>query len=368
MYKQKLNITILDFDDIRNPLLGAGQSKVTYEVGSRFVKEGHSVVVISSKYPGCKNRIDNGITYKHIGICTQNIRINNLIYISCIPFAVVKIKSDIILECFTAPISTLLSPLFTKIPVVGLSTSFDAKRFSRQYKFPFWLVEKYGARSYKYFIALTPFLANKMKKLNKKVVVRTIPQGVSREYFAVNKAKSLFILFIGRLDLNQKGLDLLVKAYARVEKQIKYPLVIAGQGPDGVKLEKLISKYKLAEKVSLIGYADEKKKIELLSNAAFLAFPSRDEGFSLVSLEALASGNRLVAFKIPSLNWANKEIVRKVNPFSIDDYSKALLLESRRESSFTNFQCRSVAKNYSWDNVANQFMNFFQEIVGDKHI
>jgi len=138
-----MNITFLDFDDIKNPLLSAGQAHATFEVGRRLVQKGHKVKVISSKYPGFKDRVEEGIEYRHIGVGTNNIRLNNFLYIFFIPFAVRKLKADIIIECFTAPISTLFSPLFSKIPVIGLPSMFNAKEFTKKYCLPFKPTQSY---------------------------------------------------------------------------------------------------------------------------------------------------------------------------------------------------------------------------------
>jgi len=362
--KKQLAITFLDFDDIRNPLLGAGQAKATVEVGKRLVAKGHSVTVYCAKYPGYKDREENGIFYKHVTPGTKNIRLNNLLYILSMPFIVPTIKANVIVECFTAPVSTMLSPLYTKIPVVGISTTFDAERFSNLYHFPFWIVEKYGAKLYKYFIALTPHLETKMKNFNSKVVTKIIGQGVSQEYFLKQNKKPEFILFLGRIDMNQKGLDLLLDAYAKVSDKISYPLVIAGAGPDKKRVEDRISQLGIDKRVTLVGFADERKKQELLSKSAFVAFPSRNEGFSLFSLEAIASGHRLVSFDIPSLSFAPEKIARKVTPFDVNAYADALLTESNElNQKDAEKQCREFAKHYSWDDVANQFEIFFQNIV-----
>ncbi|HVT01507.1 MAG TPA: glycosyltransferase family 4 protein [Patescibacteria group bacterium] len=361
-----MKIIFLDLDDIKNPLLGAGQAIATREVGKRLVKRGHKVIVYCSKYPNYKDRTEDGIVYKHVGLNTKNIKINNFAYIFTIPFVVKNIQNaDIIVECFTAPVSTLLSPLFTKIPVVALPTSFDAKRFSKNYHLPFWLIEKYGSRAYKYFIALTPYLDNKMKKYNPKIKTKIIPQGVSSDYLTVTKNKKAeYILFIGRLDINQKGLDLLLESFAKIADKVSYPLVIAGDGPDAERVRSLIDKLDLSKKVKLVGFADKKKKIELFSGASFVAFPSRNEGFSLVSLEAIVSGNRLVSFDIPSLYWANSDVARKTKPFNTKKYSEALLDELNTKNKIKlDVLRKKYFEKYSWDSVSNQFEYFFQDIL-----
>ncbi len=364
--KKKLSITFLDFDDIKNPLLGAGQARATVEVGKRLVNKGHSVNVISSRYPGYKDRIENGIEYKHIGLGSRNIKLNNIIYILTLPLAVRKLKNtDIIIECFTAPISTLFSPIFTKIPVIALTTSFEAEMFGEVYHLPFLkLIEKFGLRFYKYFMPYTDHYVRKIKSNNPKAIVKIIPEGVGKEFFAIKRRSLKYILFLGRLDIGQKGIDLLLEAYARIQSKVNYPLIIAGNGPDETRIKEMIHALKLSERVKMIGATFGKKKNRVLSEAFFVAFPSRHEGFPLFSLEALAAGLPLVAFDIPGLSWAKQDTVLKAKPFDINQYSSLLLVANKNnEIKKMSQNARKFAKQFTWENVVNQFESFFYEVL-----
>lgn len=362
--KNSLSIIFLDFDDIKNPLLGAGQAKATFEVGSRLVKNGHKVTVISSRYPSYKDRTQSGIIYKHIGVGSTHIKLNNLIYILALPFMVRKVQADIIVECFTAPISTMLSPLFTKIPVVGLPTSFEAERFAKLYNLPFDRVEHFGLKRYKYFLPYTEHFDKKIKKVNKNAVTKIVPEGVGREYFRIKQQKPKHILYLGRLDIGQKGLDLLLVAYAKVANKIKYPLVLAGHGPDEIKVKDLIKKNKLEKKVILVGAVYGTKKEQLLSEAVFAAFPSRHEGFSLVSLEVLAAGLPIVGFNIPALSFADKTISFKAKRFSVSEYANLLLKATDTKTIIPmRKNARLYVKKYTWENVAIQFESFFRQVL-----
>lgn len=360
---KKLKIFFIDFDDIKNPLLGAGQAKATVEVCSRLVKSGHEVTVICSKYPNSKDRRENGIYYRHIGFGTKNIRINNLLYILSVPLVVMRLKGDVVVECFTAPISTLFSPLFTKIPVIGLPTSFEADRFSKLYHFPFDKIENFGLRFYKYFLPYTPYLDQKMKKQNSRVISKIVPEGVEEYFFTIKQKKPKHILFLGRLDMGQKGIDLLLNAYSLVVNQIKYPLIIAGNGPDEDKVQKMIEDLKLTDSVMMVGPAFGEKKEKLLSESLFVAFPSRHEGFSLFSLEALASGLPLICFNIPSLSWTNEDVALKAKAFNVRQYAN-ILLKATNPKMINKMRknARVVAKRYTWDQVSDGFESFFVEI------
>ncbi len=363
--KKSLHVVFLDFDDIRNSLLGAGQAKATLEVGKRLAKKGYRVTVISSRFPGYRDREEEGLVYRHIGLGSRNIRLNNIFYILSIPLVVLRLKADIIIECFTAPISTLFTPLFTKIPVAALATSFEAERFSRKYHLPFWAVEKSGCRFYKYFLPPTPHSEAKMKRLNPSVFSKIVPEGVGEEFFKITKKRGEHILFLGRLDIDQKGIDLLIKAYAKIKNKIAWPLIIAGSGPDEEKVKFLIKESGAADKIFLYGPAYGNEKMELMSRSLFVALPSRHEGFSIFALEALAAGLVPVAFAISGLSWLPEKVSLKAKQFDTDEYS--LLLE--KAATDTNLigamgaAARIFSKQFSWDNAARQIEDFLKEIL-----
>lgn len=364
MKNKKLNITFLDFDDIKNPLLGAGQAHATYEVGRRLVKSGNKVLVLCSKYPGYKDRIEDGIEYKHIGLYTGNIKINNILYILALPLYINKLKSDIVIECFTAPISTLFSPIFTKKPVIALPSMFNAIEFSKKYHLPFDLIEKFGMRFYKYMLPYSEIDAKKAIGLNKNIIYKIVPQGVDKEYLKIKQKKPKYILFLGRFDIAQKGIDMLIEAYAKVSNKINYPLFIAGHGPDEEKIVKLIKKYKLGNKVKIVGPAYGNKKNKLMAEALFVAFPSRHDEMCLWALEALAGGLPLVGFDIPESKWMSSGISMKAKAFDIDEYANLLLKATNNKEIFKlRRNSREFAKKYPWEKVVEEFEAFIRFVL-----
>jgi len=358
-----MHIAFLDFDDIKNPLLGAGQAKATAEVGKRLTAQGHAVTVYCSRYPGYKDRTENGIIYRHIGLYTNDIRINNILYILAIPFCVAEIRADIIVECFTSPMSTLMSPLFTRVPVVALPTSFAADRHSKLYHLPFTLIEKFGARLYRYFMPYTQAYLDKMLAYNPTIDARIIPEGVEESFFSIKQHTPKYILSLGRIDVDQKGLDLLLAAYAKIKVK-RYPMIIAGKGNDETILNKQITKLGLSQYVTFIGPAYNGKKSELLASALYVVMPSRNEGFPLFSLEALAAGLPLMVFDIPGFSWATTGAVVKAPPFDTDKYAR-ILEQNMQEKEITPRRAlaRSTARPYSWDNVTKQFTDYFIYIL-----
>lgn len=362
--KKKLHIIFLDFDDIKNPLLGAGQARATFEVGSRLAKMGHKVTVICSKYPGCKDRKENGIYYRHTGIGSRYIQLNNAYYILSIPFTVKMLKADIIIECFTAPISTLFTPIFTKIPVIALPSMFNAAEFEKKYNLPFTKIERLGMKFYKYIMPYSEIDCAKAKKLNQNIEFRIVKQGVGDEYFNVRRTNTKHVLFLSRFDIQQKGIDLLLKAFAKVKDKIGAPLVIAGHGPDERKIKKMIQELHLEDSVLIVGSAYGKKKKKLMSEALFVAFPSRHDELSLWALEALAAGLPIVCFDLPEGKWLSSEVSLKAKQFSIKNYAEALLKATDKKINIgMSIKARKFAKQFSWDKVADEFVKFIQYVL-----
>ena len=285
-------------------------------------------------------------------------------FILTIPFLVRKIKADIIIENFNAPTSVSFAPLFTKIPVIGLPTMFNAIEFSKKYHLPFHWIEKLGMKFYKYMLPYSGTDSAKIKKLNPKTKFKIVPQGVSEEFFKIVHRKPEYILFLGRYDIEQKGIDLLINAYAKVADKIKYPLVLAGHGPDKTRILNLINKLGLDSQISVVGPAYGDKKTKLIEKALYTAFPSKHDELSLWALESLASGLPLVAFDLPEAKWMSKDVTLKAKSFDIAEYSELLLrLSNQKLNEKMRVNARIFAKQFTWDRVVNNFEAFFAEIL-----
>jgi len=362
-----MKIAILDMDDIKNPHWGSGQAIATREICRRLSRK-HSITVYSSKYPDWSDYAWKGISYKHIGFGTSNSKINNLAYIFCLPFVVRKIKADIILEHFTAPISTCFTPLFTKLPVVGITSFFASEQMSKKYKINFNVVRNFGIMFYSYVIALNPTHKEILKKLNPKIRIEVIPNGIEKKLFQHKASEENYILFIGRLDVYQKGLDILIRAFSDCVKNISEDLYIAGDNAtkkDKQTLTKLIEKHKLSDRVKLLGKVVGKEKERLLNNAKFMVFPSRYEGHSLSMLESMALGKAVLCFDIQDLSWVSHDSSLKVRPFDISKFSRSMTLLSKNSKIRHELgqNAKTGASEYTWEKTAVKYEEFLHGML-----
>lgn len=100
--------------------------------------------------------------------------------------------------------------------------------------------------------------------------------------------KEIRFLFVGRLD-HGKGFDLLVTAISLIPKDFNFKLFIVGDGA----LRTIIP----AEdnRIEYLGRKNSEEVAEIYRNSDILVLPSRWEPYSLVVLEALASGLGVIA-------------------------------------------------------------------------
>jgi glycosyltransferase involved in cell wall biosynthesis len=99
------------------------------------------------------------------------------------------------------------------------------------------------------------------------------------------------ILAVGRL-VPEKGFDMLIQAFAALADPTA-ELVIVGEGPDRARLEGLIARHGLVDRVQLPGYVSNTRG--WLDKACLAAMPSRFEGYPAVLIEAFAAGRPAVA-------------------------------------------------------------------------
>jgi glycosyltransferase involved in cell wall biosynthesis len=108
-------------------------------------------------------------------------------------------------------------------------------------------------------------------------------------------ARPLRMLFLGRVDRNHKGLDLLIEGFARWRSEPEsagheLELVITGKDwGDRGELKHLADSLGVGDRVSFTGERKE-HALEILAEADLVVLPSRFDGFGLCIVEAMMAG------------------------------------------------------------------------------
>jgi glycogen(starch) synthase len=120
--------------------------------------------------------------------------------------------------------------------------------------------------------------------------VINIPNGVLDALFALKPEEKGFILFLGRIDMYMKGLDILIEAFSRVHDR-DVSLKTAGSGKKAYlkRLGRVVLDYGLENRVEYLGRVKAEDKRELLRTWLFVVMPSRFEGWGITEAEANAT-------------------------------------------------------------------------------
>jgi glycosyltransferase involved in cell wall biosynthesis len=288
-------------------------------------------------------------------------------FTASLPFYLRKKQFDVWIESFTPPFSTSFIPLYTQKPVIGLAHMLAAEDMQRKYKLPFSLVENKGLKQYRECIVVTEYMKQQVQRINPQCHISVIPNGIDLPHLVPSTTDQPFILFLGRIEVNQKGLDLLLGAYAQVQEQLATPLLIAGSGTDREmhSLRILITKYGLRDKVSLLGRVNTEQKNALLAEAQYVVMPSRFESFGVVALEAFSFAKPVIAFNLDMLDWIPGIAAIKVAPFDETVLAEALVRLNKEKHTRTTMgkAARALAEQCTWDKVAEQYREVIDQII-----
>ena len=361
-----MKILHLDPDDIDNPLSGGGPLR-NYEIYKRMA-ERHEITVLTPTFEGSTpEKIRDGIRYIRLGRKVRNHgSSHHITFFFALHKAVRTFDYDLLIEDFMPPMSVTLSPLLTKAPLIASVQWFYAEALSKQYHLPFFLGERYGVKAYKNFIVLTEKMRQLMARRNRRANLRVIPNGVESGLFQLNVEFGDFILFLGRVDPYQKGVDLLLEAYAQIPEAEKIPLVLAGHSFHEKQIRQIINDLNLAKWVSMPGKVGGEEKYRLLSQCRFVCVPSREETFGMVITEACAAGKSVVLFDKAPMNEVASQSCIQIAPFNVDEYASAMrTLLSATESRLReqSGECRQWARQYDWSAISNQQEQFYREVL-----
>ncbi len=108
-----------------------------------------------------------------------------------------------------------------------------------------------------------------------------------------------FLLYAGRIAEN-KGIDFLLEAYARIPKSDRWPLVLMGKDwGQGPALTARAERLGVARELTWLGHVPSRRTYrEVFRRASGFVLPSEYEAFGFVLMEAMATGLPIVATSV----------------------------------------------------------------------
>ena len=270
----------------------------------------HEITLVTGNYPGAFQGEQDGMRFVRVGSGQSYVR-SRLSYCRQAAGWLKQLVWDVWVHEFSAFAPLWVRPCFRG---QGILFFYHFVGHHALLKHPLvggvaWLAEALTLRGYRRILTISPSLQQQVRArlAGRPVQVDCVFTGVDARYFSLYPEEQPYVLFFGRTDVHTKGLDVLVKAFARVAPAYSgLQLKIAGRGrPSQVRrLQWLVQAEGLADRVELIGEVGEEQKGELLRQALFICMPSRYEGWGIAALEAAAVGKAVVGTRIAGLQDA----------------------------------------------------------------
>lgn len=166
-----------------------------------------------------------------------------------------------------------------------------------------------------------------------------------------------------------KNVDLVVKVFARVTREVPARLVMVGDGPERVPAERWVKKLGLEQQVLFLGSQEHIE--DLFPCADVFLLPSDSESFGLVALEAMSSGVPVIATAV----GGPREFIEEgrtgflARPHDLARMSR-LVVKLLRHPALAREVARNaraqVVRKYHVDKVVRRYEELYRGVLAEK--
>ena len=197
-----------------------------------------------------------------------------------------------------------------------------------------------------------------------------VPRARARATLGLNPDQKV-VLFVGRIQ-RLKGLEVLVRAFARLGDLDARLLVVGGQpgtGPESreiSRLRHLVARLGIEDRTGFVGAVAHAQLPLYYSAADVTVMPSSYESFGLVAVESLSCGTPVVATRVGGLTsivhdgetgllvpWRDAEMFAESLRRVLEDSDLRQRLGSN---------ARESVLGYGWDRVADEHLALYEDV------
>jgi glycosyltransferase involved in cell wall biosynthesis len=361
-----LRILVINWQDRQNPHAGGAELHL-HEVFGRIAARGNDVDLLCSGFPeASRDAVLDGIRVRRVGS-----RFSFPLHVRGEYEALAAEREyDIIVEDLNK------IPLYTprwkpRRLVVITHHLFGATAFREEslaVAAATWLAERPLGRGYRgvdfeaVSVSTRDDLVSRGIPSNR---IRVIYNGVDVESLTPDpnvRSKIPLFSYLGRLK-RYKRVDLVIRAFALLDGR-DARLEIAGKGDDRDRLEALVAKLNIEDRVRFLGYITEQEKRELLRRSWATILASPKEGWGISNLESAACGTPVIAADSPGIRESvvDGDTGFLVAGSDVAAYAAAMrgLLDSPEMVTTLGTNARRFAETFTWERAAAETLEHLQ--------
>ena len=206
--------------------------------------------------------------------------------------------------------------------------------------------------------------------------IRVIPNGVAvSEFDRVSRLRAakpqITGLFVGRIDLEQKGLDTLVRAVALLPPSDGTRIRLVGEDWGGTAaLRSLAQRLGVAERMTFVGRVDQAALHDEYANADYLVLPSVFEPFGIVLLEAMAARLPVIASRVGGIPEIVEDgrtglLIEPGDPVALA-HAMTDLSEAAELRNSMGREARDRVIPYDWESIIPRIISVYTEALEER--
>ena len=266
---------------------------------------------------------------------------------------------------------------------VTLPTGLISYNISKKYSIPYIVTEHVSyfktfrkskffhkvVKESKTYIAVSEFLKKNILDAGIQDCL-VFPNSINTNSFVLSKVKNNTIDFIHISSLNEvKNFDNLIKAYKKLTLKYKsVKLHVVGGGRNVAKYQNIFRLLGLEDSIIFYGNLPNNMVKEMLPAMDALVISSTRETFSVVGIEALASGIPVITTKCGGPEgYINDDVGIISDGFDSDSLYKSLEYFIKNRDKFNAIQIREYAiKHFDSKVIGDKYIALYKNILGDK--
>lgn len=364
-----MNILHTLYDDIDNPWCGGGGALRTWEIARRLSHK-HQITILTGAYPNAlREETREGVHIHRVG-SDRSYLLSRMSFAHYASREIARANTDLWVHQFSA-----FAPLYVsaKKRRDSLLEFFHFMDDHATAKYPVLghiarKAEKRALRLHPHILTISPTVTRQLEKRATNTQFHLVYTGVDQICFEAPWAEENYILYFGRMDIHNKGIDILLSAFARLNAP-DIRLILSGRGTPQSKREirSIANRLNIANRVEFTGAVTPEQKNSLIGHALFVCTPSRYEGWGIVAIEAAAATKAVIGTDIPGLADAIRAdetglLVPSENPGALASAMKRLLNDPILRKRLGTAG-RKWATQFTWDRTAQAQEEVYLKVV-----